>query len=655
MTTLRARLLKPFDNPVLRRELKLVTRRGHFEWIVFVLTVGMTLVIASVAGRVNAGVHPATIGGVLFQTFFGLAHGLVLVAGPAVAASSIAAEREGHTYEALALTGMASNLVARGKFLAAVTHVGSYVLALAPVGALPFLFGGVSALAVLIAFAMLFVVTALATLLGLAISARLSTTRSALITSVIGGAALAFIAYQVVGESLGNVVCEQVGVRRPGTIWLPILLAEANLGALRVAVLTLGPLVLAALAGWFLFEVCVANLSDVSADRTTGLKRWFAVSTVVLTGIAAGGITSATDRSGRSLVAIGAIAAYTVFALLCAFVFQGDEIIAPRRVRLMWKAGSAGVLRRFFGPGVTTSAALQLGCTALAIGAISVAGLALALDEEYGPAAAPLGIVAVALPASIFILFAVGLAMWLRVRYGGAVGRVVLALTLLVLCLAPYAVASILGGAEQGPDSLVPMLAAPSPVFALDVARRMVADQFDLKSIMVALGCTAFYAVAGIGLLSAAALKADRLVATLDADAARMDALIADEDARRSSAAPVPVAPVVALAATIAHAPLPMAEAATVVAPVAAPVTAPAGTPVAAVMGPPPDALPVFAPPSLDAVAVPARVIEPTREISAAEHPAKPAEAVVHAGAPRLPGERSTPIAGTPGSSVITP
>lgn len=631
-TSLRARMFSAFDNPVLRRELKLVTRRGRFEWIVLVLTVGMTLVIATVAGRVNAGVHPATIGKVLFQTFFGLACGLVLVAGPAVAASSIAAEREGHTYEALTLTGMAPNLVARGKFLAAVTHVGSYVVALAPVGALPFLFGGVSALAVILAFAMLFVFTALATLLGLAISARLSTTRAALITSVGGGAVLAFVAYQVVGESLGNVVCAQVGARYPGVIWLPVLLAEANLEALRIAVLTVGPLVLAGLAGWFLFEVCVANLSDGSADRTTGLKRWFAASTVVLTVIAAGGIASATDRSGRSAAAIGAIEAYTVFALLCVFVFLGDEIIPPRRVRLMWKADRAGVLRRFFGPGVTTSAALQLACTTFAVGVISLAGLVQALDEEYGSAAAPLGIVAVALPASIFVLFTVGLAMWLRVRFEAAVGRVVLGLTLVVLCLAPYAVATILAGPDQGPDSLVPLLAAPSPMFARDIALRMVADQIDLKSIMVALGCTAFYAVGGITLLSAAAIKADRLTATLDADAARMDALIADEDARRSSAAPAPTAQIAPTAASRVSS------------------TSSTGTP--------PEVLPTFAPPSLERIAVPTSAIAPTRELDAIERPTGPVISTTTAAlaaAPRLPGERTTPIAGTPASSVARP
>src|SRR5512147_2699507 len=103
MNALMQRLAAPFANPVLRRELRLITRRGHFEWVVLVLTVGVTLAIASVGGRANAGVHPAFIGKMLFQTFFTLAHGLVLIAGPAVAASSIAAEREGRTYEALAL------------------------------------------------------------------------------------------------------------------------------------------------------------------------------------------------------------------------------------------------------------------------------------------------------------------------------------------------------------------------------------------------------------------------------------------------------------------------------------------------------------------------------------------------------------------------
>ena len=159
MIALLKRVTEPFDNPVLRRELRLITARGRFEWVVLVLTVAMTLVIASVAGRANTGMHPAYIGKVLFQTYFGIAHGLVLVAGPAVAASSIASEREGRTYEALALTGMSPAAMARGKFFAAVTNVGAYVLALAPVGALPFLFGGVSGTAVADA-------TALATTLG---------------------------------------------------------------------------------------------------------------------------------------------------------------------------------------------------------------------------------------------------------------------------------------------------------------------------------------------------------------------------------------------------------------------------------------------------------------------------------------------------------
>jgi hypothetical protein len=219
-------------------------------------------------------------------------------------------------------------------------------------------------------------------------------------------------------------------------------------------------------------------------------------------------------------------------------VFQGDAINAPRRVRLQWKARGAGVWQRFFGPGVTSSAALQLGAAAVCMGTIATVGLLLSLAEEYGPATAPLGIVALALPAAMFVLFTVGLAMWLRVRFGTNVGRVALAVVIVVIFVAPYAVTAILGGDATETDSIVPLLASPSPAFALEVARRVAMDQTDARAVMAVLGCSAVYAVLGLVALSAGAVKADRIVAALDADAARMDGLIAqeDHDASRASA-----------------------------------------------------------------------------------------------------------------------
>ena len=83
------------------------------------------------------------------------------VVGPAVAANSIASEREGRTWEAVLLTGLSPTVIARGKFLAAFTAIAMYIVMLAPVGALPFLFGGVTATEVVLAFAGLFLIALL--------------------------------------------------------------------------------------------------------------------------------------------------------------------------------------------------------------------------------------------------------------------------------------------------------------------------------------------------------------------------------------------------------------------------------------------------------------------------------------------------------------
>ncbi|PMU64969.1 ABC transporter permease, partial [Pseudomonas sp. FW215-L2] len=81
---------------------------------------------------------------------------VVTLVGPAVAANSIASEREGKTWEAVLLTGLTPKNIARGKFMAAYTTIAIYIVVLAPVGALSFLFGGVTATDVVTAFAFLF-------------------------------------------------------------------------------------------------------------------------------------------------------------------------------------------------------------------------------------------------------------------------------------------------------------------------------------------------------------------------------------------------------------------------------------------------------------------------------------------------------------------
>ena len=100
-------------------------------------------------------------------------------------AASIAAERSGHTWEALELTGLGPRAIARGKLLAALTYVALYLVMLMPVGGLPFLFGGVTALEVLLAFVVLLGIAILSVTFGLAMSSKFSSPGLAILMTLI--------------------------------------------------------------------------------------------------------------------------------------------------------------------------------------------------------------------------------------------------------------------------------------------------------------------------------------------------------------------------------------------------------------------------------------------------------------------------------------
>ncbi|HYO94666.1 MAG TPA: ABC transporter permease, partial [Polyangiaceae bacterium] len=100
--SLRAGLRDP--NPVWIRELKQSARLGRTPIILAVVTCVMTLLIASIGGVLSVTAEPAQVGIGVFHTFFSLAFAVVTWVGPAVAATTIASERSGRTWEALLLT-----------------------------------------------------------------------------------------------------------------------------------------------------------------------------------------------------------------------------------------------------------------------------------------------------------------------------------------------------------------------------------------------------------------------------------------------------------------------------------------------------------------------------------------------------------------------
>jgi len=108
----RVRLWESQPNPLWIRELRQAARLSRTPVILTVVAVLTILVIASLGAIVSADASPATTGVVIFQVFFSIAYFVVTLVGPAVAANSIASEREGRTWEAVLLTGLPPVVIA---------------------------------------------------------------------------------------------------------------------------------------------------------------------------------------------------------------------------------------------------------------------------------------------------------------------------------------------------------------------------------------------------------------------------------------------------------------------------------------------------------------------------------------------------------------
>ena len=112
-------------NAIWMREMRQAARLGRTPWILFSLTLLISLLMCSIGGiAASSEASPASLGGILFQVFFSIAYFVVTLVGPAVAANSIASEREGRTWEAVLLTGLTPKQITRGKFFAAYTTIG---------------------------------------------------------------------------------------------------------------------------------------------------------------------------------------------------------------------------------------------------------------------------------------------------------------------------------------------------------------------------------------------------------------------------------------------------------------------------------------------------------------------------------------------------
>jgi ABC-2 family transporter protein len=533
-------------NAIWMREMRASARLSRTPWVLFALTLILALLMCSIGGLAAASqTTPAAIGEALFQVFFSLAYLVVVIVGPAVAANGVASEREGRTWEAVLLTGLRPQDVARGKFMAAYTTLALYIVVLAPVGALSFLFGGVTATEVVVAFAFLFLVAALAVAFGLAVSSLMSSLRGAIVVTLMLAIVVGPILYFVFGfgASFGiHKLWNEVPEAFP--IWLPLAYSRGKPGLEYLLLLVAVPLLLLATPAWLLYESTIANLSGDADDRSTGLKRWFFFCTPLVAIACAVPSAVTDDDESRTLLSIMGLGAFAIFLAFCAFLFAAEPPGPSRRVRVHWDRERAGVMKRFFGPGLPKTQLLVAALGFTGVWVISFGDMALLelLGSSSRKAKYVEEIFFFGLYTAGFFLFVTGLAAWLRSRGQSPwIARLVAAAVIFLVSAGPWVVAAIGGVLAQhhGDDWLV--IGAPSPFFALYMVSWLDSSysRSDVPIVEIGAACSLLWGMFGIALLGAAAHRAHRAVRERDAAVVAAEAALRAED--EAAAAP-PVA-----------------------------------------------------------------------------------------------------------------
>jgi hypothetical protein len=448
-------------NPIFMREIRQDARLARTPWMVMGATMLLALLFASMGAQPNDVQDGMGMG--IFQGFFSLGFFLAAIAGPALSANSIAAEREGRTWEALLLTGMTPQEITRGKFLAAATNLGVYVVALAPVAAMCFLFGGVHWLEVLIAFFYLFWITMLWVGFGLAMSSRMVQVRGAIVVTIVAALPIAGMAYGLFGFGLGALAHDLwPQVPRELPVWLPVAYVRGDLGLWYVLLLGLGPLAFFGLPLWGLYEGTLANLTEPTDDRSTGLKSWF-VGTLLAAAVGSIAVIAASPGVDVSSAAMVSVALTVVAGFLGVLVLLPDPLGASRRVQKRWELTGAGRVRRWLGPGLIRTMALVLGGPLLLI---VLQLIVVVIRGVFGSVRNIDDLLRFASYSVGFYVFCVGLTVYIRARSNNAnTVRLLVILLLTAIAAVPPIVALIVGIALfQSPDGAW-VLAAPSPAF----------------------------------------------------------------------------------------------------------------------------------------------------------------------------------------------
>jgi hypothetical protein len=522
------------------RELKQASRSGRTQWILLVLVLAITCLLAAIGGFAAQYTAPEKVGQTLYQTFFSVAMGVVTYGGSGIAALAISSERAGRTFEAIQLTGISPKEVARGKFFASYSAITLYIVGLAPIAALPFLFGGVDAIEVVLGFVFLLLYAAIVVAFGLAISSSLKTPTGALIVSLILASSIGPILYGFVGFTGSMAISSMFGGVTLGMpVWIPLTLVRADFGVPYVLFLIAAPLLALGLPAWFFYEVTLANLSDETDDRSTRLKIWYAVTTVLLfLWTASVTLWASTSTAGSGTTALE-LAVVFCFALLVFHVAFGVFLLAgeqdpSRRLRTLWDRAGAGAMTRFWGPSLPKTGFINI---LFGIGALSLFGLLSAVLLRSSRDM--LAITAASFYLIAFTLFMMGLVVWLGARSRSAAAiRLIAAGIASFLALAPWVLVAILGISRLSSGEHYTAFAAPSPFFVFALTSGSTTERESLAVVSAIM--SGVYALLGIALFTLGVIASRKKHAqTLEVEQTLERALL-EEDLARNALSPAP-------------------------------------------------------------------------------------------------------------------
>jgi ABC-type transport system involved in multi-copper enzyme maturation permease subunit len=434
-------LLAPLrdPNPILLKELRATFRTALFIRFLYLLT-GIVAISVLLGGAMigEGSAAPADVGRALFQLFFGLVLFVLCLVAPSYAATAVTTERETRTYESLILSGMGAWRIVWGKFLAYYGSIVLVVVAIAPVIGVAFLFGGVSPGAVLTAFFWLLVILATAVAWGLAVSARLDSTRISIVLSTVLFVPVAMMTTGFV-TALGEEARRSWGTPFDGPFWF----AEAFPQRIDTwdgwgALVLLPGFVLGATI-WFFLASSVAGLRHPGEDRSTPLKVWAAF--VAPASVAAAAVPiamvapamPATTHMGIFLSGVGGL-----LGVFIGLVFANEPPLPPRartrptllrRLLSVIGPGAAGTTRF----ALVAAATPPLGVATLAVVARHVAAFGTPVGDEGDNALFVMGVGNAAVAGATTVL-AIALRLWSR---NGVVARLLAIVTLTTAVLVP--------------------------------------------------------------------------------------------------------------------------------------------------------------------------------------------------------------------------